>query len=69
MLPPTVPLPDHLRGNDTGTFTEDSVIRRLPEIALKTIEDNDLSGHRREQVERLADEINAGVITRLDEPG
>ncbi len=69
MLPPTVPLPDHLRGNDTGTFTEDSVIRRLPEIALKTIEDNDLSGHRREQVERLADEINTGVITRLDEPG
>ena len=68
MLPPTLPLPDHLRGNETGTFTEDSVVRRLPEIALKTIEDNELTGHRREQVERLADEINSGVITRLDEP-
>jgi uncharacterized protein with ATP-grasp and redox domains len=67
MLPPTLPLPDHLRGNETGTFTEDSVIRRLPEIALRTIEDNELTGHRREQVERLADEINSGVITRLDE--
>lgn len=68
MLPPTIPLPDHLRGNETATFTEDSVIRRLPEIALKTIDDNNLEGHRRECVERLAAEIGTGVITRIDEP-
>ncbi len=68
MLPPTISLPDHLRGNETGTFTEDSVIRRLPEIALKTIDDNGLEGHRSECVARLAEEIATGVITLIDEP-
>ncbi len=68
MLRPTLPLPDHLRGNETETFTEDSVVRRLPEIALKTITDNGLEGHRRERVEQLAADVNSGIITRVDEP-
>ena len=68
MLRPTLPLPDHLRGSETGTFTEDSVVRRLPEIALKTIADNALEGHRRERVEHLAADVNSGVIDRVDEP-
>lgn len=68
MLKPLLPLPDHLRGNEAGTFTEDSVVRRLPEIALKTIEDNDLDAHRRERVEQLAADIGSGVVTRIDEP-
>ena len=68
MLKPILPLPDHLRGNEAGTFTEDSVVRRLPEIARKTIEDNDLDPHRRERVAELADEIGHGVIVRVDEP-
>ncbi|MDJ0953018.1 MAG: damage-control phosphatase ARMT1 family protein [Acidimicrobiia bacterium] len=68
MLRPTLPLPDHLRGNETGTFTEDSVVRRLPEIARRTLDDNELNDHRRECVERLAEEIGSGVITAVDEP-
>ncbi len=28
-----LPLPEPLRANEAGTFTEDSVVRRLPEIA------------------------------------
>ncbi len=68
MLSPLLPLPDHLRGNETGTFTEDSVVRRLPEIALKTITDNGLDDIHKERVERLADEIGTGEITTVDEP-
>ena len=68
MLKPIPPLPDHLRGNETGTFTEDSVVRRLPEIALRTIDDNDLEGHYRQRVEQLAVEIGQGVVTHLEEP-
>ncbi len=68
MLNPTLPLPDHLRGNESGTFTEDSVVRRLPEIAHKTITDNGLEGHHRERVEQLAADVNNGVILRVDEP-
>ncbi len=68
MLKPSLPLPDHLRGNETGTFTEDSVVRRLPEIARKTSADNQLDDHHRECVERLAEEIGSGVVTPVDEP-
>jgi uncharacterized protein with ATP-grasp and redox domains len=68
MLPPRLPLPDHLRGNEAGTFTEDSVVRRLPEIARRVIAENDLDTHRTQRVENLATEIGSGVITRLDEP-
>ncbi len=68
MLPPTIPLPDHLRGNESGTFTEDSVVRRLPEIARRVIVENDLDAHRSDRIEALATEIGSGVITALDEP-
>jgi len=68
MLKPILPLPDHLRGNETGTFTEDSVVRRLPEIALKTIDDNKLDGDIQESVEHLAAAVHDGVIVGVDEP-
>jgi hypothetical protein len=68
MLQPNRPLPEPLRGSDAGTFTEDSVIRRLPEIALKTLADNELAAEYAERVEQLADEITSGSITPIEEP-
>lgn len=68
MTPPTTPLPQPLRGNEVGTFAEDSVIRRLPEIALRTAAENHLDQDRAAQVEALADEIGHGTLTRVNEP-
>ncbi len=68
MLPPTVPLPDSLRGNETGTFTEDSVVRRLPEIARRTIAENRLDAKQTALVEALATEIGSGTVVSVDEP-
>jgi len=68
MLHPIHPLPDSLRGNEKGTFTESSVLERLPSIARRTIAENDLGTDCIERVEALADEIGSGVITVLEEP-
>ena len=68
MLYPTLPLPEPLRGNETGTFAEDSVVRRLPEIARRTIAQNTLSVEYVDRVEALASEIATGTLTFVDEP-
>ncbi len=68
MLHPSVGLPDHLRANERGTFTEDSVIRRLPEIARRTSDELDLEEPYHTAVETLAAEVNSGAITQVDEP-
>ncbi len=68
MLRPTLPLPDHLRANEKGTFTEDSVLRRIPEIAAGAITDNDLEGTHREAVETIIDDVAHGTIRPIDEP-
>lgn len=68
MFPPLLPIPAPLRGNETGTFAEDSVIRRLPEIARRTLAENDLPQSRIDMVESLATEIGTGAIEFIDEP-
>jgi uncharacterized protein with ATP-grasp and redox domains len=68
MLHPTANIPEPLRANETGTFTEDSVVRRLPEIARRTIGENHLDARHAELVEALALEIGNGTITVIDEP-
>lgn len=68
MTPPTTPLPQPLRGNEVGTFAEDSVIRRLPEIARRTAAQNHLDQDRAAEVEALANEIGHGTLTLVDEP-
>lgn len=68
MLTPIDPLPEPLRANEEGTFTEDSVVRRLPEIARRIAAENDLDPDQALAVETLAVEIGDGYITQLDEP-
>ncbi|MCP4303788.1 MAG: protein-glutamate O-methyltransferase family protein [bacterium] len=68
MLLPTTTIPEPLRANEAGTFTEDSVVRRLPEIARRTIAENHLDAAHANAVEALAVEIGDGTVTRIDEP-
>lgn len=68
MFPPIRPLPVPLRANEVGTFTEDSVIRRLPEIARRTNAGNGFPGLQSNRIEALATEIGTGVIVHIDEP-
>ena len=66
--PPVHPLPEPLRGSETGTFAADTVTRRLPEIARRAITENDLDAIRNRLVEALAAEIGASRLTPIDEP-
>ena len=68
MPQPLLPIPEPLRANEVGTFAEDSVVRRLPEIALRTAEENRLDGEHLELVEALAHEINTATLSHIDEP-
>jgi uncharacterized protein with ATP-grasp and redox domains len=68
MLPPSLPIPNPLYANEVGTFAEDSVVRRLPEIARRTIAENQLDPHRMDLMEVLIDEIGTGTLGRVDEP-
>lgn len=68
MPQPLLPIPEPLRANEVGTFAEDSVVRRLPEIALRTAEENRLDGEHLELVEALAREINTATLSHIDEP-
>ncbi len=68
MLTPIAPLPEPLRANEVGTFTEDSVVRRLPEIARRTLAENHLDPARSRNLEALAKEIGSGRVTVVDEP-
>ena len=68
MLTPTLPLPAALFANERGTFTEDSVVRRLPEIARRTIAENQLDDGQTELVEGLASEIPHASLVPIDEP-
>lgn len=68
MLPPTLPLPDSLRANESGTFAEQSVLGRLPEIAQRAITENKLNAERVRLLERLAAEIATANLSHVDEP-
>lgn len=67
MLPPSLPIPDPLCANEAGTFAADSVVRRLPEIARRTMAENQLDSHRINRMETLIDEIGTGTVGPVDE--
>ncbi|MGA9596177.1 MAG: damage-control phosphatase ARMT1 family protein [Acidimicrobiia bacterium] len=68
MIPPKHPRPASLRANEIGTFTEESVMRRLPDIARRTLAENELDATRTSLVEALVAEIHEGVVAEIDEP-
>lgn len=62
---PPEPLPEPLRAAELGTFTHDSVVRRLPDIGRQTIVDNDFEAAANQALEQLIEEIPAGAIRPL----
>jgi len=68
MIHPVPHLPQPLRANETGTFTEDSVVRRLPEIASSALTDNQFGDDGATRIDDLIREIHGGVIVEIDEP-
>jgi uncharacterized protein with ATP-grasp and redox domains len=68
MIKPAPGLPAPLRASEAGTFTEESVMRRLPSIARRTLAENDLDEDHARLVEQLVAEIHDGVIAEIDEP-
>jgi hypothetical protein len=62
------PYPEPLRGLEVGTFTHDSIVRRLPEIGRRTLAENEFSPEIIRELETLLREIPEGAIRPLDDP-
>ncbi len=63
-----LPIPEPLRGNEIGTFTHSSVAERLPEIAERTLVENDFSPEVISKIRTIIDEIPEGKMRLLDDP-
>lgn len=61
-------LPSPLRAAEPNTFTHYSVVVRLPEIARRTLGENDLPGMVADQIEALAASIPDGPIMPIIDP-
>jgi len=58
-------LPEPLRGSEIGTFAHHSIVVRLPEIARRTLAENEFSPETIRQMEELIAEIPGGSIREL----
>jgi hypothetical protein len=63
-----IPIPESLRGIEYGTFTHSSVVERLPEIAERSIAENDFSLDVISMIRAMIDEIPEGKMRLLDDP-
>ncbi len=66
---PRIPVPEPLRGRETGTFTHDSVVIRMPEIGRQMLRDNDFPPAVAAEIEALLEQIPAGQIRPLADKG
>jgi uncharacterized protein with ATP-grasp and redox domains len=62
------PLPDPLRGSELGSFAHDTVVRRLPRIVQRTLDENDFSLEFIRRLEDLIAEIPSDPIRPLEDP-
>lgn len=62
---PSLTLPDPLRAAEISSFTNYSVVVRLPEIAQRTMAENHFHSDINHRVERLVSEIHAGQVRKL----
>lgn len=65
---PSLPVPPPLRGAERGSFAEDTVKRRLPDIARRVIAENDLLPKAREVVDSLVAEMPYTLLRPLTDP-
>ena len=62
---PSLPLPQPLRGVEIGTFAHNTITVRMPNIARRTLAENDVPSDVVANVEALIDEIDNGRIRPL----
>ncbi|HRQ36917.1 MAG TPA: damage-control phosphatase ARMT1 family protein [Chloroflexota bacterium] len=62
---PKLPVPPPLRGADRGSFAEDTIKRRLPEIARRVLRENDLQDATVAAIESLVAEMPYALIRPL----
>ncbi len=67
-LKPALPLPDPLRGIEVPSFTNYSIVVRLPEIAQRTLAENDFPAEVVTQIKTLITEIPDGKIRPVHVP-
>ncbi len=68
-LRPPHPLPEPLRAAETGTFTERSVVDRLPDIGRRVLAENDFPPAIHRAYEAFIEEIPHAPIVPIDDPG
>lgn len=66
---PSLPPPPPLRGAELGTFAHDTVVRRLPAIGRRVLEENDLTPKAARAVTALVDELPHGQVRPLQDNG
>lgn len=64
---PKLPLPLSLVGSEVGSFTEFTVISRMPAIARRIITENNFSHNINSNLEQLAQELLSGNIQLFDD--
>jgi hypothetical protein len=62
---PHLPIPPLLRGSEAGSFAEDTVVRRLPAIALRVISENSFDVPTNQHLHDLAGDLPRGRIRPL----
>jgi len=62
---PLAPIPEPSRGNEAGSFTQKSIVERLPEIGRRMLEENHFPRPVEAQIETLIREIPNGRIRML----
>lgn len=68
-MPLTYPPPEPLRAAEDPSFAHYSVVNRLPDIARRTIAENDFSTNTQAMLQALIDEIPNGPIRLVDLAG
>lgn len=66
---PSAALPEPLRGSDPDSFAERTVKNRMPEIARRTLSENEFPAQISANLKSLINEIPFGKIRPLQDPG
>jgi len=62
---PRLPVPSVLRGTEAGSFAEDTILRRLPEIARRVIAENSFDAFTDDRLRSLVADLPHGLIRPL----
>lgn len=62
---PALPIPPLLRGADPGSFAEDTIVRRLPELALRVLSENSFDEATNRRLHTLVSDLPHGLVRPL----